>query len=531
MTSKRRTIKHLFGGGFATDYGPAAPIGADSGGTLTLPFLLEAENVFFELDGGPHKIGGTTKLNSSTINSGDEIRGMVDFWRQGTAGAPTQQRVLYSGTKIYADAANGTFSSIKTGLEDDKVPCFTVFNDKLIMSSDSTVDVPMTYDGTNVTNLGGTPPAFSFSCVHKNHLFAAGVASLPSRLYYSKTLDAADWTDTTSGYIDIDPNDGDRITGIASYKDNLWVFKGPYKGSIHRIAGSANTGSDSWSRITFVDKLGAISHNTIFKFGDDLGFMWSDGSIRSLKATSAYGDFNQATLSRPIAQYIKNHVNLTYLHRAWAATYTPNNTVVFCLPIDTGAFPNQILMMDFSRTPVWWAKWPALNACCVASVVDASQSNQPILMIGGRDGYVRKTGAATRSIDGTSNISANVATPFLNYGDASMMKTLAGIAIGISPKGNYTATIGWSRDVFGLQMQTVNQGGGDVLGTSTANQFALNSSTLGGSSYADRYIDTTEGGEFRNVSYRISNNGMNQDLELHSLSATIEIGAESMENL
>jgi len=531
VTAKRQTVRHLFAGGFATDFGPSAPVGISNDGTLAFPFLLQAENVFFELDGGPHKIGGTTKLNATVVNSGNEIRGLFDFWRQGTVASPVQKRVIYSGTAIYADAADGTFASIKTGLEDDKVPCFTVFNDNLIMSSDSTVDVPLTYDGTSVTNLGGTPPQFSFSCVHKNHVFAAGVATLPSRLYFSKTLDAANWTDATSGFIDIDPNDGDRITGIASYKDNLWVFKGPYKGSIHRIAGSANTGSDSWSRITFVTKLGAISHNTIFTFGDDLGFMWSDGSIRSLKATAAYGDFNQAALSRSIAQYIKDHVNLTYLHRAWAATHVSKNIVAFTLPVDTNTFCNQVLMMDYSRTPVWFALWPALNANCATSVVDASQANQPILMIGGRDGFVRKTGAATRAIDTTINISATVATPFVNYGSSVLMKTLAGLGVGIAPKGNYPVTIGWSRDVYGLQTIDVNQGGGDVLGSWPANQFTLDSSVLGGGAYADRYVDPTEGDEFRNVSYRISNIGLNEDLEVHSISATIEINGESRENI
>lgn len=531
MTAKRQTYKALFGGGFATDFGPSANVSASGDGTISLPFLLEAENVFFELDGGPHKIGGTTKLNSAAINSGNEIRGLCDFWRQGTSGTPSQRRVLYSGTAIYADNADGTFSSIKTGLEDDKVPCFTVFNDKLIMSSDSITDPPMTYDGTTVTNLGGSPPQFSFSCVHKNHLFVAGVASLPSRLYYCKTLDASDWSDATAGYIDIDPNDGDRITGIASYKDNLWVFKGPFKGAIHRITGSANTGSDSWARITFVTRLGAISHNTIFTFGDDLGFMWSDGSVRSLKATAAYGDFNQSSLSRPIAQYLKDHLNLTYLHRAWAATHVSKNIVIFTVPIDTSTFGNQVLMMDYSRTPVWWAIWPALNANCAASVVDASQSNQHILMIGGRDGYVRKTGAATRNIDTTTNIASKVTTPFLNFGNSAIMKTLCGIGIGIAPKGAYTATIGWSRDSYGLQTLDVTQGGGDVLGPASANQFTLDSSTLGGGSYADRYVDPTEGDEFRSASFRVTNNGLNEDLELHSISATVEMGSESLENI
>jgi hypothetical protein len=72
-----------------------------------------------------------------------------------------------------------------------------------------------------------------------------GRATNPSRLYYSANVDPEDWVGVGSGSIDIDINDGDMITGIASYQDNLFVFKGPNKGSIHRITGSSPTGSDA----------------------------------------------------------------------------------------------------------------------------------------------------------------------------------------------------------------------------------------------------------------------------------------------
>jgi hypothetical protein len=525
MASRRQQYTHLFNGGFATDFGPTANVAPNQAGQVVFPFLREASNVFYELDGGPHKIGGTAKLNSVAVASGAKIRGLFDYWRQGTTASPTQKRVLYASTQIFADAADGTFVSIKSGLEDLKVPCFTVFGDNLILSSDSTVDVPMTYDQTNVTTLGGTPPQFSFSCVHKNRVWAAGVASNPSRLYYSAQLNAADWTTATSGSIDIDPSDGDRITAIASHKDNLWVFKGPYKGSIHRITGSANTGSDSFQRQTFVNGIGAVSHNTIFRLRDDLGFMWADGTIHSLAATAAYGDYNESALSRPIHQYLRDHLTLGFLNRAWAATDVRRSQVIFTIPIDTSSFCNQILMMDFSRPQVWWAIWPSYDANCVASVIDSTNSNARGLMIGSQDGFVRRTNLSNRSIDGATAITAKATTPFTNYGNPFITKTIATAALGIAPKGNYTAQFGWTRDNNAQQTQTVSEGGGNVL-----DSFILDTSVLGGSSYVDRFLELEEGGEFRSISYQALNSGLNQDLELHSLSATVEVGAESTEN-
>ena len=530
MASKRTNLRYLFGGGFASDFGPSSDIGPNQAGDVVFPFLTKAENVFFELDGGPHKIGGTTKLNSSVIESGEEIRGLFDYWAQGSTGVPTQQRVVYAGTKILADAANGTFSSIKTGLEDNKVPSFSVFNDELIMASDSTVDVPIKYDGTTVSNLGGSAPNFAFSCVHKNHLWGAGVATLPSRLYYSRTLDADDWTHATSGSIDIDPDDGDRITAIATHKDELWVFKGPYRGSIHRITGSSNTGSDSFARKTFVNGIGAVSHNTLFRMRDDLGFMWSDGTVHSLAATAAYGDFNEAALSRPIHRYIREHFTLAYLSRAWAVTHVNKSIVVFCVPIDTSTFCNQILMMDYSRPAAWWAPWPALNANCVANVVDTTSNNEHSIMIGGRDGYVRKTDQATRALDGATAITAEVRTPSTNLGSSLVMKTLSTASLGIAPKGEFDIRFGWTRDDNAEQTYTTTQGGGDVLGTASANQFTLDTSALGGALFVDRFMELEEGGEFRSVSFSIYNAGLSEDMEVHSFSSSIEVGATSTEN-
>ncbi len=331
--------------------------------------------------------------------------------------------------------------------------------------------------------------------------------------------------DATSGHIDIDPNDGDRITAIASHKDNLWVFKGPFKGSIHRITGSSNTGSDSFTRTTFVNGIGAVSHNTLFRMRDDLGFMWADGTIHSLAATAAYGDFNESALSRPIHAYLRDHLTLNFLSRAWAATDVRRSLVVFTVPFDTSQFCNQVLMMDFSRQAVWWAYWPSYDANCVASVIDSTNSNARGLMIGGKDGYVRRTNLANRSIDSVTAIGAKATTPFTNYGNSFVMKTITRAGVGIAPKGNYNVQFGWTRDNNAQQTQTVSQGGGDVLDT-----FILDTSVLGGAGYVDRFLELETGGEGRSFSYQVTNSGLDQDLEMHSISVKMEIGAESTEN-
>lgn len=529
MASRLTNIRHLFGGGWATDFGPSADVSVGADGKVVVPFLVDAENVYFELDGGPHKIGGTERVNSSAVGSGDVITGVYDYWRQGTGGAPTRRRVLHVGTTMLADNDDGNFATtVFSGLADNAVPNYSTFDDLLIVASDASADVPRSWDQTTAQNLAGSPPNFSFSTTHKGRQWAAGVYANPSTLYYSAAFDPEDWVGSGSGSIQIDPNDGDMITGIYSFKNELWVFKGPNKGSIHRVTGSSPS---DFAVVPFIRGIGAAWQNSIFQFKDDLGFVSQYGTVHSLKATASFGDFNEAALSRPINGWIANNLNYSRLRHIQAVNDPLSGFVLITMSIQSSSTNNAILMMDYRdwpNGPVRWALWNAYSAASMALFVDTNGIRR--ILIGGNDGFVRRTNIVTRSIDGTTGISAKVTTPYLSYGDPMILKTIYTAAIGIAPKGSYTATFGWTRDDNAQQTQTVQQGGGDVLGPATDNQFTLGTSTLAGAQFVDRYMELEEGGEFRSIQYQITQTGNNEDLELHSITAGVKRGAISTEN-
>lgn len=526
MLTKTQIIRHYFGGGWATDYGESVDAGVDQSGKVVIPFLTDAQDCLFELDGGPHMIGGATKVNSSAVASGATVTGVFDYWRQGTAGTPSRRRILHAGTVCLADTDDGSYATtLGSGLTSGAVPSYFTFDDLLIFSSDSTTDVPRSWDQTTAQNLAGTPPRFSFGCAHKNRAWAAGVYALPSRLYYSANTDPEDWTGVGSGGIDIDPNDGDIITGLVSHKNDLWVFKGPNRGSIHRITGSSPTGSDGYSRIPFVVGLGACWHNAIFRFGDDIGFVSQYGSVHSLSATAAYGDFFEAALSRPINRWINDHLNRNRLRYISAATDPFNGFVLITMSIDANSTNNVCLAMDYRGAPnvIRWSRIPAYRMGSLGSFVDTSGVRR--ILGGGNDGYVRRLNVADRSIDAATALSYKVTTPWMSYGNTFQMKTLTGASIGIVPKGAFNTTFGWARDDKAQQTYTVSQGGSVPLDT-----FVLDTDTLGGSRYVDRYMELAEGDEFRAVQFDVRQNAVNQDIELHSISAMITPQGISMEN-
>ncbi len=522
-------IRHYFDGGWATDYGPTTDVTPNEAGHVAIPFLVDAENVYYELDGGPHKIGGTEKVNSSAVASGAVITGCYDYWRQGTGGSPTRRRIIHAGTKVFSDGDDGVFSTeLFTGLTSGAVPNYSTFDDILIIASDASGDVPKSWDGTTAQNLAGTPPRFSFSVTHKGRQFAAGVYANPSTLYYSVAFDPEDWAGAGSGTIRIDPNDGDMITGIVSFKDELIIFKGPNKGSIHRLTGSS---SSDFVVTPFVRGIGAAWQNGIFQFKDDLGFVSQFGTIHSLKATAAYGDFNESALSLPIHKWFKEHLNNSRLRYISAANDPLNGWVLFTMSIDASSTNNAILMMDYRNwpdKPVKWAYWSAIAAGSIGLFVDTNGLRR--ILAGGNDGYLRRINIGLRSLDGVTAISSKVTTPYFNYGDPMRMKTIYRGSVGLIPKGDYTLTFGWTRDDNAQQTQEVSQGGGDVLGPADDNQFTLGTSTLAGSQFVDRYFELQEGGEFRAIQYQVRQNGTNEDMEVHGISASILGGAISTEN-
>ncbi len=530
MPTDTAILRHLFQGGWATDFGPNTDIAPGEQAQIGIPFLVDCENALYELDGGPRKMPGLAKLNSSQLESGAVIKGLFDYWDTGTGAISTQHRIVHVGTTIKRDNADGTFTDLFTGLISGAVPAYAVLEDVLVMATDHINDVPKSWNGTTAQNLAGSPPNFSFMVPHKNRMWAAGVEANSSRVYYSVLLNPEDWTGAGSGSIDIDPRDGDRITALASHRNELWIFKGSQRGSIHRITGSAPTGTDAFARKTFVIGVGAVGHNSIFRFANDLGFMWSDGTIRSLAVTDSFGDFAETALSRPINQgFLAERLNFARLKHVWIAVDDIRGIVVAVLPIDASTNNNAVISMDIRFAPPRWSFIPAIAAGCVASVIDPDDNDRRILMFGGNDGYVRKWGRADRSNDGTA-IAYKTTTPYFTYGSPAMMKTISHASVAIRPWNNADITFGWQRDNVTQQTQTVAQGGEDVLGTASANQFTLDTSRLAGARFVDRFLDLEEGGEFRAIQYQVTDTADNTDIELHAIGAAIRGGAISTEN-
>lgn len=264
---------------------------------------------------------------------------------------------------------------------------FTQAQDKLFAWNGR--DGGLVYDGTTVTS-PGTLPAASFSIYYQNKHIASGViASQPNRLYISNVTDASDFTVALGGtapqpdnstdvpgatvfagtpglseanIIDVRKNDGDKITGLGIFQDQVIVFK---ERAIYSLTFDS-TGAPTITPITY--SAGCVSHATIRAVENDLMFMSRDG-IRSLGNVAQYFDAIRTTiLSTPIQLTIDNiasenaFIASGYGFRSMNAIYYKNRYIL-AVPktIDVDGIHKECIVYDhrFQAFSIWDTIEPA----------------------------------------------------------------------------------------------------------------------------------------------------------------------------
>jgi len=126
---------------------------------------------------------------------------------------------------------------------------------------------------------------------------------------------------------------------------------------------------------------------------------------------------------------------------------------------------------------------------------------------------------------------ARITPPSLTYGADHITKTLYVVGVEIAPKNANAFTLNWLRDGQTQQTDTgFTQGGSDVLGPWTSNQFTLDTSVLGGTRFLTRYRELETGGDFRSIRYGVTDPNNDSDFEVHGILAAIQGGGVSTEN-
>ena len=197
---------------------------------------------------------------------------------------------------------------------------FGVLNNLLVISDGTTS--PMTWSGTGTafTAMTGAPSGM-FPEVHCNRYFLAYSPAYPSRIWWSAADDPTTW-DLATQFIDVNPDDGDQITGIKSYAGVLYVFKHRHAYIIQGNDFNPTFGNFSVQPMQQVP--GCESHNSIVIAGDGNMYWYSNKGL--VQCSGSYtpkfigrGFIDQTVLTAGFKQ------NLTTYNKISAVDFTKYN--------------------------------------------------------------------------------------------------------------------------------------------------------------------------------------------------------------
>lgn len=278
--------------------------------------------------------------------------------------------------RIYRTTANGSAYNAQL--------VYTILDNTTTVYLDVTADTGL---GSLIKLYLDAAPEFVKMVTHKNRGF--GFSANSSRLYFSVLFNLWYWpqglVDLTATakqyYIDINPDDGDYITNIISYNDELIVFK---NNSIWVLGGFDET--DFFVRkVEFMAGIGCVSCRGAEVADNWCYFIDANGIYRTNMQMVEYigspmeAFFDQNAISvgyKVIGQYLANSIAIIDDRK-------PNNTVKFYLTMTGDTHNNVCLVYDYKM-----GFWSYDTGYTVTSVANRTSNNLDYLMIGDDIGFV-----------------------------------------------------------------------------------------------------------------------------------------------
>lgn len=252
--------------------------------------------------------------------------------------------------------------------------------------------------------------------VHANRLWAAGNLSDPHRVYYSQVTNHEDFADTTNaGSLTVFPGEGDRITGLFSYRGVLIVGKAPRGIYVIDTTGIQPTsfGVDRLSRA-----IGLATGNAMTQVDNDVLLLDTAANVQALSAVQALGDLTTITFGQEAAlsNYLTGKLNSAQCQWARMIYYGLKREVHVAVPLTGETTNTGRLVVDYNgpSRPRFRLARPE---SCVALWLKHVGVNGPLKPIrGDTGGVVWDLDQDTPSPAGVPGSSARVLTPQMDLG-------------------------------------------------------------------------------------------------------------------
>ena len=253
---------------------------------------------------------------------------------------------------------DGTSTAIllQNGLAIGATYDFTMLRNILIIVNGH--DLPRKWDAVtaNTVLLGGSPPVLSMIETHQNRVWGVE-AENPSRVRYSDILNPEVWQ--PFNFLDFNPDDGDVITAIHRYGQNLVVSK---KRSMALLTGNTSL---NYSVVWLEGETGATGMRALTSADKYLAFVAQDG-IR-------FSDLSASILATERLVPSWEGINHRRLNQASVVHW--RHSLLVALPTQGSLYNNTVWVYDFLRN-----SWAIYNGWEVSAWTRFHQYGEDVLL-------------------------------------------------------------------------------------------------------------------------------------------------------
>lgn len=222
------------------------------------------------------------------------------------------------------------------------------------------------------------PPVFKYIETHVNRLFGVE-AAFPNRLRFSKQFNQQAWP--ALFFIDIDPDDGDMITGIKAFFDQLLIYK---RETIYVLSGTDET-NFSVQRAQTDARVGALSNRSIAIINNQSGFLSERAPYAFEGLRTAYIGENVEGIFDRNNPSQNRQFNWSQEAITCSINYRNKTRNFYWLNIPTGASLRNNLSLVYDYVLGNWTLFDGLE---IHSIAIVEESNQPYVYTGDYNGFL-----------------------------------------------------------------------------------------------------------------------------------------------
>ena len=243
----------------------------------------------------------------------------------------------YGTTNFTMILTGGTYNWVAVS-GDDVIGCTTYAGSAIFVNGGATFIMSWSGNTTEAAVSATTTPIGATCCLGwGGYLFLGNVmvgsVRKQSRVQWNSVNSITTWPSTY--WIDLDPDDGDYITGITLYGDQIIVFKENKIFSISWVGGQL-----LFNSVRRSSEIGCIAPDTIVQ---------KNGLIYFLSKNGVYTFDGQSTRSASdkISDKITNELNPSTVQVSKAVVYDKHEQIWFAVPKSPSTLPNRVYVMDY----------------------------------------------------------------------------------------------------------------------------------------------------------------------------------------